>query len=73
MRICEKEMVRMSDIVKKQVCKCENCGNEAEMVITCSLPDETPAAKPKKEEHQKVKGTGVCSHCGNEADMWIDI
>ncbi len=63
----------MSDIVKKQVCKCENCGNEAEMVITCSLPDEAPAAKPEKKEPHKVKGSGVCSHCGNEADMWIDI
>jgi hypothetical protein len=29
----------MSEIVKKEVCKCENCGNEAEMVVTCSLPD----------------------------------
>jgi hypothetical protein len=66
----------MAQIVKKEVCKCVNCGNEAEMVVTCSLPDEAPAAKPapaKKAEHQKVKGTGVCSHCGNEADMWIDI
>jgi hypothetical protein len=67
-------MFGMSDIVKKQVCKCENCGNEAEMVITCSLPDEAPAAKPEKAKTQhKVKGSGVCSHCGNEADMWIDI
>lgn len=65
----------MAEIVKKEVCKCVNCGNEAEMVVTCSLPDEEPAAKPagKKAEHHKVKGTGVCSHCGNEADMWIDI
>jgi hypothetical protein len=67
----------MAEIVKKEVCKCVNCGNEAEMVVTCSLPDE-PAAKPAPEkkaehQHQKVKGTGVCSHCGNEADMWIDI
>ena len=22
----------------KQVCECKNCGNEAEMVVTCSLP-----------------------------------
>lgn len=69
----------MSNIVKKQVCKCENCGNEAEMEITCTLPDAAddaaaksaapakPAAGP-----QKVKGTAHCSHCGNEADMWID-
>ena len=24
----------------KQVCKCENCGNEAEMVLTCTLEEE---------------------------------
>ncbi len=29
----------MSKLVRKEVCKCENCGNEAEMVVTCSLPD----------------------------------
>jgi hypothetical protein len=71
----------MSDIVKKEVCKCVSCGNEAEMMVTCSLPDngdesgEVPkaetagAASPPK----KVKGTATCSHCGNEADMWIDL
>lgn len=71
----------MSTIRKKQVCKCENCGNEAEMVFTCSLPDEegpegkvavTPATKAPAEV-KRVKGTGTCSHCGNEADMWIDL
>jgi len=60
----------------KQVCKCENCGNEAEMMITCSLeehekiPKESPAVPKKK---SKTKGHAVCSHCGNEADMWIDL
>lgn len=61
-----------------QVCKCENCGNEAEMVVTCTLPDppeQTPSANaeadPKSKE--KVKGHATCSHCGNEADMWIDL
>ena len=24
----------------KKVCQCENCGNESEMIITCSLPEE---------------------------------
>lgn len=59
----------------KQVCKCENCGNEAEMMVTCSLEEE-PAETAKaevKHEHKKVKGTGTCTHCGNEADMWVDI
>jgi hypothetical protein len=32
----------------KQVCKCENCGNEAEMMITCSLEEheEKPTGMP---------------------------
>jgi transcription elongation factor Elf1 len=59
----------------KQVCKCENCGNEAEMMITCSLeeheahPTESSTVPEKK---GKTKGHAVCSHCGNEADMWVD-
>ena len=60
----------------KQVCKCENCGNEAEMMITCSL--EEPEEKPIEpstatEKKSKTKGHAVCSHCGNEADMWVDL
>jgi hypothetical protein len=69
----------MTEIVKKEICKCTNCGNEAEMMVTCSLEDaqadtettQTDDAKPK--ETKKVKGTATCSHCGNEADMWVDI
>jgi hypothetical protein len=62
----------------KKVCKCENCGNEAEMVITCSLDeeaDQTPlkAQSNERSENQRVKGHGVCSSCGNEADMWVDL
>ena len=71
----------MSDIVKKEVCKCENCGNEAEMVVTCSIPDVetkndalsgTDSGQEKVSE-ERVKGTATCTNCGNEADMWIDI
>jgi len=69
----------MSNVVKKQVCKCENCGNEAEMEIACTLPDEpadssSKAAEPAKPatEPKKIKGTATCKHCGNEADMWIE-
>lgn len=70
---------KMTEIVKKQVCKCENCGNEAEMMITCTLPDEddkkkeTPKPSAPADQTQKVKGKGTCTHCGNEADMWIDL
>ena len=61
----------------KQVCKCENCGNEAEMVVTCSLQDtEAVHAEPAQAQRvgsKRVKGTGTCSSCGNEADMWVDL
>lgn len=68
----------MAETKIKKVCKCENCGNEAEMVVTCSLPDfqeEQPevSAKTENEPPKHVKGSATCSHCGNEADMWIDI
>jgi hypothetical protein len=66
----------MAEIVKRQVCECKNCGNEAEMVVTCSLPDsEVNQASDQKagtKEVKKIKGTATCSRCGNEADMWID-
>ena len=70
----------MDPVVKRQVCKCENCGNEAEMEITCSLPDNTspaeaatPPASSPSPSPQKVKGQATCTHCGNEADMWVDL
>lgn len=68
----------MKETVVKKVCRCEKCGNEAEMMITCSLP--SPAENnaqdggPKTTSaQQRVKGHATCSHCGNEADMWIDL
>jgi hypothetical protein len=71
-----KEVV-MTAIKKKQVCNCENCGNEAEMVVTCELPEtgNGPLAedRPEVHRHQRVKGRGTCSQCGNEADMWVDL
>ncbi len=67
----------------KQVCQCENCGNEAEMMITCSLEEvedkaekssiETQTEHKADPQKEKVKGQSVCSHCGNEADIWVDI
>jgi hypothetical protein len=61
-----------------KVCQCENCGNEAEMVFTCTIEetDDQSVTKPQATESQQkhqMMGHGVCSHCGNEADMWIDI
>jgi hypothetical protein len=73
----------MSEPTKKltRVCRCENCGNEAEMVVTCSLEDvdtphqhDTSSGKPeKKSAEKKIKGSATCKNCGNEADMWIDL
>ncbi|WP_419658578.1 hypothetical protein Dvar_74100 [Desulfosarcina variabilis str. Montpellier] len=59
----------------KHVCECKHCGNEAEMVVTCSLEDEkivasTPKVVPKGQGN--TTGHAVCSHCGGEADIWLD-
>ena len=64
----------------KQVCTCQNCGNEAEMIITCSLEsvEETsqvqvaPRSEPQAEKNQ-VPGQATCTHCGNEAEIIVDI
>ena len=74
----------MSEAMKKiqQVCKCENCGNEAEMVVTCTLAEtDTDSTKAVAGDAggdlphtmTRVKGTGTCSTCGNEADGWVDL
>jgi DNA-directed RNA polymerase subunit M/transcription elongation factor TFIIS len=71
----------MRQVVRKEMCTCKNCGNEAEMVITCSLPDAEAVApkRPVEESRQEpapqkqVKATATCSHCGNDADMWINL
>ena len=74
----------MAEKKVKQVCKCENCGNEAEMVVTCQLPDADPpeetsaqpaeaAAPVKGESLHRVRGSATCQSCGNEADMWVDL
>ncbi len=63
----------------KKICECTNCGNEAEMVVTCTLTDletttDAPVPETEKEGHLRhVKGSATCSHCGNEADMWVDL
>jgi hypothetical protein len=60
----------------KQVCECTNCGNEAEMVVTCTLDEhvaETATPKITTAGEGKTKGHAVCSHCGGEADIWLDV
>lgn len=71
----------MPDKTFQQVCRCENCGNEAEMQITCTLDDGQEVAVPADDEKtvdeasskEKVQGQSVCSNCGNEADMWVEV
>ncbi len=69
----------MGETVKKvrQVCKCENCGNEAEMIGTCTLEEveDTKAAghTHAEAEPKKVKGSGTCESCGNESEMWVNL
>jgi hypothetical protein len=67
----------MAEKTFKQVCECKHCGNEAEMVVTCSLsevlPDDGPLPKIVGPGEGKTKGHAVCTHCGNEADIWLDV
>ncbi len=73
----------MTEINKKQVCTCKNCGNEAEMLIVCHLEDDStgstdaPAAAKEKKTGKaagsRVKGRATCSHCGSEADIWLEL
>jgi len=67
----------MAEQTFKQVCECKNCGNEAEMVVTCSLsevlPDDAPSPKIVGPAEGKTKGHAVCTHCGSEADIWLDV
>jgi ribosomal protein S14 len=73
----EETMAQIKKI--KKVCECKNCGNEAEMLVTCTLTDleaDAGTAEPdtkNPEQAQQVKGSATCSHCGNEADMWVDL
>ena len=65
----------------KEVCKCDHCGSEAEMVITCSLETAADDSEQSATDEGvspevaagKTKGRGVCSHCGNESDIWVEI
>ncbi|MFH1985392.1 MAG: hypothetical protein ABIL58_26445 [Pseudomonadota bacterium] len=64
----------MTEKTIKKVCSCTNCGNEAEMAVTCTLESvakKAPAAAAAS--GTKIKGHGVCTSCGSEADMWLDL
>ncbi len=64
----------MSDDHKNE-CICENCGNEAEMIIVCDGDEEKKREliAEKKAKNEKVEAKMTCKNCGNEADLWIDV
>lgn len=53
-------------------CTCENCGNEANMIIKCEeiIVEPAKGSEPAKE---KVKREITCTQCGNEANMILDL
>ena len=64
----------------RQVCTCEKCGNEAEMIVTCSLEPvegdsqkEAAAGEGAEKTRKKIPGQATCTHCGNEAEILIDL
>ena len=65
----------MAEKTFRKVCECRNCGNEAEMVITCSLSAADTEKTPRvvAEGKGNTSGHAVCSHCGGEADIWLDL
>ncbi len=52
---------------RREVCVCEHCGNEAEMIITCSYEESS-----QQRGHMVKKEQRRCSLCGNEADIIIE-
>jgi hypothetical protein len=62
-------MLKKEGVIHKS-CVCEQCGDEANMTITCELPPEAPTGK---ETEKKLKAKVHCAHCGNEADIWLDF
>jgi DNA-directed RNA polymerase subunit M/transcription elongation factor TFIIS len=77
----QQEAEKMAERKFKQVCHCEKCGNEAEMMITCQLVPEDGDSELENREirvSQEEKEGGmpaqaVCTKCGNEADIWLDM
>lgn len=72
---------RMVILLSREICTCDHCGSEAEMVITCSLESSDDNAEQSAPADQLIpeaaagntKGRGVCSHCGNESEIWVEI
>lgn len=55
---------------KIEVCHCEKCGNEAEMIVSCQMVQVQMASG---EMQEKQLETRTCKVCGNEADLIVDF
>ena len=67
----ERTMTEKKQLI--EVCKCENCGNEAEMTVTCELVPVEDVEKKEAGVEQQEKRSFTCTSCGNEADMIVDL
>ncbi len=56
-----------------EVCSCENCGNEAEMVVTCELIPVEDVKKKAAGVEKQEKRSFTCTNCGSEADTIVDL
>jgi hypothetical protein len=56
-----------------EVCKCEKCGNEAEMTVTCELLPLKDVEKKATGAKKQEKRSFTCTKCGSEADMIVDL
>jgi hypothetical protein len=63
----------MADKTRRvEVCTCENCGNEADMVVTCKLVSVGPGgavARPTECERHTLTGVGR----GSEAERFVAL
>ncbi|GAB6063891.1 hypothetical protein [Deferrisoma palaeochoriense] len=60
-------------VIRKEVCRCENCGNEAEMTVVCEVVPTEAQGAPEGPPKRREKRTFTCVSCGSEADMIVDL
>jgi transcription elongation factor Elf1 len=54
---------------RKVACKCQHCGNEAEMTVSCEVEDVGRAGENAPTTQSKVPETFTCVYCGTEAGL----
>jgi hypothetical protein len=55
---------------KVQVCHCQQCGDEAQMTVSCQTIQVQSASGEIKEKQREIR---TCKVCENEADLIIDF